>query len=121
MGAMTEDLSVWRWFVAWLVVGTGFSFGLIALPLLLIPAALATIVLARHQHAGLGSPGLFAGLGAAPLLIAYIHRGGGWSPWPWVAAGVTFLAVGTVWFVIARRSDLRALNTTAASSARKAA
>jgi hypothetical protein len=113
MRAVTEDIGIWRWFVAWLVVGAGFSFGLITLPLLLVPAALAAVVLARHQLAGLGSPGLIAGLGAAPLLIAYTHRGdsGGWSPWPWLAAGVIFLAVGIAWFLGARRSDLRELRS----------
>jgi hypothetical protein len=107
---MTEDVRVWPWFVAWLAVGASLAFGLIALPLLLVPAAVAAIVLARHRYAGLGSPGLFAGLGAAPLLIAYNHRGdtGGSSPWPWLAAGVIFLAVGIAWFVVARRSDVRA-------------
>lgn len=108
-----ETISVWRWFGAWLVVGAGFSFGLIALPLLLVPVALAAIVLARHQHAALGSPGLIAGLGAAPLLIAYTHLSdtGGWSPWPWLSAGVVFVAVGIAWFVVARHSDLRALRS----------
>jgi hypothetical protein len=64
-----ETVRVWLWFAVWLVVGAGFSFGLIALPFFLPPAVLVTIVLARRHYAGLSSPGLIAGLGAAPLLI----------------------------------------------------
>jgi hypothetical protein len=55
MSATTEDVSAWRWFLAWAVVGAGFLFGLIALPLLLVAAVPAAIMLARHQHAGFGS------------------------------------------------------------------
>jgi hypothetical protein len=115
-----ETVRVWLWFAVWLVVGAGFSFGLIALPFFLPPAVLVTIVLARRHYAGLSSPGLIAGLGAAPLLIAYNHRSetGGSSPLGWLAAGLIFLAVGIAWFVVARRSDLRALSSAPQSQPR---
>jgi hypothetical protein len=66
-----------------------------------------------HRHAGLGSPGLIAGLGVAPLYIAYIHRDStdNWSPWPWLVAGTILLAVGIAWFALARRSDTGALRS----------
>jgi hypothetical protein len=109
-----ETVGAWRWFIAWLVVGAGFSFGLLSLIFLLPVAAVAAIALARHQYAALGSPGLFAGLGIAPLFVAYSHRNGtgGWSPWPWLAAGIILLAVGIGWFIVARRSDTRELRST---------
>lgn len=90
-----------------------FLVWLLSLDFILPVVVVAAIVLARHQHAGLGSPGLIAGLGAAPLLIAYTRRGdtGGGGPWPWLAASLIFLAGGIAWFVVARRSDLRALRS----------
>jgi hypothetical protein len=110
------------WFAGWVVVGAGFSFGLIGIAsigVLVLPVAgLGAAVLARRREPGLGISGLVGGLGVAPLYVAYLNRDGPgticrvtgtstacedqWSPWPWVGAGVVLVAVGIVWFVLAR-------------------
>jgi hypothetical protein len=114
----------WAWFAAWLVIGAGYSLsvlgaatiGLFALP----PTALATILIARRQHATSGLPGLISGLGIPLLYVAYLNRrgpgsictaitGGGqncsdeWSPWPWLAAAVILLSLGLAVFMARQR------------------
>jgi hypothetical protein len=44
-----ETLGTWRWFVAWLVVGAGFSFGLLSLDFILPMVVLVAIALACWQ------------------------------------------------------------------------
>jgi hypothetical protein len=110
----------WAWFAAWLIIGAGYalsllgaaSIGLFVLPL----PVLATILLARRQHAHGGLPGLISGLGIPLLYVAYLNRagpgticttitGGGQdctdeaSPWPWLAAAVILLAIGVAAFI----------------------
>jgi hypothetical protein len=114
----------WPWFAGWLAVGAGFAFGLLgalSIGVLVLPvAALAAAGLARRGDPGRGLPGLVAGLGIAPLFVAYLNRDGPgtictttaqsvacedqWSPWPWFAAGVVLLCAGIAWFVIGRRA-----------------
>jgi hypothetical protein len=114
----------WAWFVAWLIIGAGYavsllgaaSIGLFVLPL----PVLATILLARRQHASSGLPGLISGLGIPLLYVAYLNRagpgticttitGGGqdctdeWSPWPWLAAAVILLGLGLAAFIARQR------------------
>ena len=114
----------WAWFAAWLIIGAGYalsllgaaSIGLFVLPL----PVLATILLARRQHAHSGLPGLISGLGIPLLYVAYLNRagpgticttitGGGqdctdeWSPWPWLAAGVILLVLGVAAFIARQR------------------
>jgi hypothetical protein len=114
----------WAWFAAWLIIGAGYalsllgaaSIGLFVLPL----PVLATILIARRQHAGSGLPGLISGLGIPLLYVAYLNRagpgticttitGGGqdcsdeWSPWPWLAAAVILLGLGLAAFIARQR------------------
>jgi len=113
----------WVWFAAWLIIGAGYalsllgaaSIGLFVLPLPVI----ATIVLARRQHARGGLPGLISGLGIPLLYVAYLNRAGPgticttitggqectdeWSPWPWLAAAVILLALGVAAFIARQR------------------
>jgi hypothetical protein len=114
----------WAWFAAWLLTGVGYalsllgaaSIGLFVLPL----PVLATILLARRQHAHGGLPGLISGLGIPLLYLAYLNRagpgticttitGGGQdctgesSPWPWLAAAVILLALGAAAFIARQR------------------
>jgi hypothetical protein len=114
----------WAWFAAWLIIGAGYalsllgaaSIGLFVLPL----PVLATILLARRQHASSGLPGLISGLGIPLLYVAYLNRagpgticttitGGGqdctdeWSPWPWLAAAAILLALGLAAFIARQR------------------
>jgi hypothetical protein len=86
----------WRWFAAWLVL------------------------LARRGAARRAIPGLLAGFGVAPLLIAYLNRDGPgnvcnataggsscteeWSPWPWLIIGCVLLAAGFGAFAMRRRA-----------------
>lgn len=114
----------WVWFAAWLIIGAGYalsllgaaSIGLFVLPL----PVLATILLARQQHAHAGLPGLISGLGIPLLYVAYSNRagpgticttitGGGqdctneWSPWPWLTAAVILLVLGLAAFIARQR------------------
>jgi hypothetical protein len=113
----------WVWFAAWLIIGAGYalsllgaaSIGLFVLPL----PVLATILLARRQHAKGGLPGLISGLGIPLLYVAYLNRAGPgticttipggvdctdeWSPWPWLAAAVILLALGVAAFIARQR------------------
>jgi len=113
----------WKWFAAWLIIGVGYalslvgsaSIGLFVLPLPVI----ATILLARRQHATGGLPGLISGLGIPLLYVAYLNRAGPgpicttipggqdctdeWSPWPWLAAALILLALGVTTFIARQR------------------
>ncbi len=113
----------WAWFAGWLIIGAGYavsllgaaSIGLFVLPL----PVLATILLARRQHAGSGLPGLVSGLGIPLLYVAYLNRAGPGticsaitggqnctdesSPWPWLAAAAILLALGLVAFIARQR------------------
>ena len=109
---------IWPFF-AWAAVGTGafftlitgFTVGLLVLPLVLVALAALLIWPGSRTSAALG---LISGLGLMPLLVAYLNRGGPgnvctttatsqsctteWSPWPWLAAGLLLVAAGAVAF-----------------------
>jgi hypothetical protein len=120
--AQISNRRSWHWFVAWLIVGAAAALGLISsLGIFLLPAAgLASLILANHHDAGRGIQGVVAGMGIGPLIVAYLNRDGPgdicsgtaraiacsqrWSPWPWLAAGVVLLALGTAWFIIDSRT-----------------
>jgi hypothetical protein len=113
----------WRWFWAWAGVGLlvpmtllgAFTIGLYMVPL----AVIGTLLLVRRPAARRGFVGLVAGFGAPFLVVALLNRDGPgtictstatsqsclqeWSPWPWVAVGLLFLAAG-VWLFSRQRS-----------------
>lgn len=114
----------WRWFAAWLVVGAAYIVSVLGAlsigPFVLLPTILATCLLARRSAARRALPGLLAGFGVAPLLVAYLNRDGPsnvcdvtaggssctqeWSPWPWLIVGCALLAVGFGVFAMRRRA-----------------
>jgi len=109
---------IWPFF-AWAAVGTGafftlitgFTVGLLVLPLVLVALAALLIWPGSRTSAALG---LISGLGLMPVVVAYLNRGGPgnvctttatsqsctteWSPWPWLAAGLLLIAAGAVAF-----------------------
>ena len=113
----------WRWFIAWLLVGTTYIVSVLGAlsigPFVLLPAILATCLLARRAAARSAILGLIAGFGVAPLLVAYLNRDGPgtictvtaggsscteeWSPWPWLVVGCLLLAAGFGVFIMRRR------------------
>jgi hypothetical protein len=109
---------IWPFF-AWAAIGTGaflalitgFTIGLLVLPLVLVALTALLIWPGSRTSAALG---LISGLGLMPLVVAYLNRGGPgnvctttatsqsctteWSPWPWLAAGLLLIAAGAVAF-----------------------
>lgn len=89
------------------------TIGIFVLP---IPVV-ATVLLVRRQKAGLGALGLVAGIALPIFYVALLnHDGPGMicsaieggtacteemSPWPWLAAGLAFMALGisAFWFI----------------------
>lgn len=113
---MASDRPAWWGYVLWASAGVLLSFGyaglasigiflLLGLALILIIAGVV-LPAARNRAA----VALIAGLGAAPLFIAWNNRGGPgtvcrprlggtscvelWSPWPFLILGVALVAVG---------------------------
>lgn len=82
------------------------SIGVFVLPF----ALLATVVAVRIEGSNHGLPGLAAGVGALPLLLAYLNRDGPgnvckhqacsdeWSPWPFLAVALVLITVSLVTF-----------------------
>ncbi|HEU5278586.1 MAG TPA: hypothetical protein VFU26_06760 [Gaiellaceae bacterium] len=86
----------WRWFLAWLAVGavttfsflTGFSIGLLFLPVVVIGLLWVT----RRSPYGPEWRGFVGGVGVTLLVVAFIQRDGdGLDPRPWLAAGLVLL------------------------------
>ncbi|MEY9871267.1 hypothetical protein ABH931_000732 [Streptacidiphilus sp. MAP12-33] len=107
-------LDGWLWFLAWAAVGGGAVTALLTVLTIGVYVAVLTlgaaVLLGRTRRSHTGLPGLIAGAGVLPLVIAWLNRSGPgnvctpgecteeWSPWPWLAAGVVLIAVGTaVW------------------------
>jgi hypothetical protein len=105
------------WFVAWALIGACYAFAFVELlsigVLLLVPAVAGTYLITRRSGSLAGLPGVLAGIGAAPLVIALINRGGPGqvctstatsssctqevSPWPWLVAGLVLVVAGVAW------------------------
>ena len=100
------------WFWAWAVVGAGVALGMVSLgPLLLLPLAVIVWLMTRKRPIR-GAFGLFSGVGALLLVVAYLQRqgpgttcwqtatGGGCEehldPIPWLVAGIAFFTAGLV-------------------------
>src|SRR5271157_4944433 len=87
----------WRWFIAWMVVGAGFSVGFLgaaSIGLFVLPVAivLALVLGSRPGSAGSES-GVVSGLGLPLFWVAL--RSGSWTPWyPWVIVGSLLMAGG---------------------------
>lgn len=105
----------WIWFLAWGLVGAGAVAALLTVltvgPYLAVLVLVAAVALGRTRRSHGGLPGLVSGAGLLPVWVAWLNRGGPgdvcsspgncteeWSPWPWLAAGVVLITVGTaIW------------------------
>lgn len=114
----------WGWFAAWMIVGAGYSFGLLSFAgLFVLPIALiVTVAFVRARSPLIGIHGLVSGLGLPILYIAWINREGPGeichttatenycvselSPWPWVIAGSILVAAGLFLSIITRRQEM---------------
>jgi len=103
--AITGTAKAWHWFVAWMLVGAGYAFGLIegllGLPLLIL-GVLPVVWLSRKPTSMRGVADVCSGLGLVPAYIAFLNRAGPgdicshtldgsscvseMNPWPWVAS-----------------------------------
>jgi len=111
------------WFIAWMLVGAGYAFGILSAlsigAFVLLITVVATILLATRAGNRVGLPGLVSGLSLPLFYVAYLNRSGPgtictttatsqtcsdeWSPWPWLVVGIVLLVIGCVWFAIASR------------------
>ncbi|WP_042372208.1 hypothetical protein [Streptacidiphilus neutrinimicus] len=111
---MRDTRRAWIWFLSWAAVGAGGVTALLTVltvgPYVAVLTLVAAVLLGRVPRSHGGLPGLVAGAGVLPLVVAWLNRSGPgnvcsgnacteeWSPWPWLAAGVVLLAVGTaIW------------------------
>jgi hypothetical protein len=108
-------------YLAWVAVGAGLSFGVLAIlsigVFVLAVTVVATFFLARRSDARAGVAGLVSGFGLPLLYVAFLNRWGPgmictatatgtscadqWSPWPWLLIGSALVAVGVAWFIVA--------------------
>jgi hypothetical protein len=105
----------WSQFGLWAVVGPLAVAGLLAAftPLILLTVPITALMIFGLGHRfgfNASMVGVISGLGLAPLLVAFLNRGGPgsvcqvasgstsctdeWSPWPWVAAGAILVGMG---------------------------
>ncbi len=111
------------WFIAWMLVGAGYAFGVLAVlsigAYVLLITVVATIVLATRAGNRVGLPGLVSGLSLPLFFVAFLDRSGPgtfctttatsqscsdeWSPWPWLVIGIVLLVGGCVLFAMANR------------------
>lgn len=114
-------------FLAWMLAGATLVLGVLSLftiGIFVLPGALALAVglaVSRRGH-DRAATGLISGAGLMPLYVAYQNRGGPgnvcvttatsqscvseWSPWPWLAAGLTLILAGLALFaVLSRRAS----------------
>ena len=109
------------WFIAWMLVGAGYAFGVLAVlsigAFVLLITVVATIVLATRAGNRVGLPGLISGFSLPLFFVAFLNRSGPgtictttatsqscsdeWSPWPWLVIGIVLLVGGCVLFVMA--------------------
>ena len=122
MEADVQPALPWGWFATWMLVGGLYAFsmlGMMTIGLFVLPIPIvATVLLVRRHRAGRNALGLVAGIA---LLLFYVsllnHDGPGMicsaieggtacteemSPWPWLVAGLTFLALGISAFWLMR-------------------
>ncbi len=113
------------WFVAWAAIGCGFGVAAVSFgPLLFIPVLGVAVVLAARQggrqyQLTRAASGVFSGLGAVSLFVAFVQRKGPgtvyWhtatasgadtylDPRPWLVAGIVLVAGGLAAFAFLGR------------------
>lgn len=86
----------WRWFALWILPGflAAFSTLSFAIGLLLLPLAVAAVVLAARVAMGAEMLGLLPGIGAMCFLIALLNVGEDTSVISWLVAGAAFTLAG---------------------------
>ncbi len=101
------------WFAAWVVVGCALAVGVVSFaigPFVLIPAAVAGVLLIRKPAARRAAYGALIGIGLLLLYVAYLNRQGPGvtcsqhgttsgcdehlNPLPWLALGLAFIVGG---------------------------
>lgn len=112
----------WRWFAAWMLVGGLYEFsmlGMMTIGLFVLPIPiLATVLLVRRHAGGRIALGLVAGIALPLFYVSVLNQDGPGmicsaieggtacteetSPWPWLAAGLAFLALGISAFWLLR-------------------
>ena len=122
MEADVQPAMAWQWFGAWMLVGGLYAFsllGMMTIGIFLLPIpVVATVLLVRGHKAGRHALGLVGGIALPLFYVALLNRDGPGmicspieggtacteetSPWPWFAAGLTFLAAGTATFWLRR-------------------
>jgi hypothetical protein len=111
----------WRWFAAWLILGSASAFAFLILGTFALPISLiALVLLARHRAARESIAAVMAGAGLALLFVAFTNRNGPGisctstrtsvscgqqsNPWPWLGFGVMLIVFGVGEFLRRQRS-----------------
>jgi len=106
----TDDREpTWGWFIAWMIVGAGFTLGFLgaaSIGLVVLPVAIVLAVVFGRRPGSAGSEyGVISGLGTPLFWVAL--RSSGWTPWyPWVIVG-SLLVIGGVGLQLRRRRRSR--------------
>jgi len=96
--------------------------GILSIGIFVLPFAIAgTVFLARRSSSIRGATGIVSGLGLPPLYIAFLNRGGPGNvctsipggqecsqelnPWLWIDAGLFFISLGVMLFVVTTRKS----------------
>jgi hypothetical protein len=121
---MNHRGACWVSFTAWTALGCLAALGSLSVQVLIAPlAAVIVLALIARHSVSRAAFGLFTGMGALCLLVAYLNRRGPglvtWhsatsagadeylDPRPWLAAGLAFAAIGLAAFLWRRRDRTR--------------
>jgi len=107
-------------FIGWAAAGAALclaAFSILSIGIFVLPMAVAGLaaLISWRGTRNSSAAGLLCGLGAVPVYIAYLNRGGPgtvcgavasggqvctaeWNPWPFLAAGVVLIAAGAALF-----------------------
>ena len=94
----------WLWFSLWIVPGFLAAFATIsfALGLLVLPFAVAAVLLVARYAKGFEMLGLLPGMSPMCFLVAYIAAGDGRPFASWIVAGSALFFAGVAAYLIAR-------------------